>query len=132
MTHRGKAIIFSAPSGAGKTTIVKYLIEKNNHLAFSISATTRPKRVGETEGKDYYFLDPEVFRQKIDKDEFIEYEQVYKDRYYGTLKSEITRIWENGKTPDSRRRRKRRVGTEKVFQRRCTCYFHKTPEHRCT
>ncbi len=97
MMHQSKVIIFSAPSGAGKTTIVKHLLEKNNYLAFSISATTRPKRTGEKNGKDYYFLSPEVFREKISQDEFIEYEQVYEDLYYGTLKSEVVRISKNRK-----------------------------------
>lgn len=94
----GKAIIFSAPSGSGKTTIVKHLLEKNSDLGFSISASTRDKR-GRTEkdGKDYYFLGPEEFKKKIDNDEFIEWEEVYEGNFYGTLKSEIERIWKAGK-----------------------------------
>ncbi|HEX8545887.1 MAG TPA: guanylate kinase [Cytophagaceae bacterium] len=95
---RGKCIIFSAPSGSGKTTIVKYLLKHNNNLGFSISACTRDKRGrNEENGKDYYFLTPEVFKEKIDKDEFIEWEEVYQGAFYGTLKSEIDRIWESGK-----------------------------------
>jgi guanylate kinase len=94
----GKAIIFSAPSGSGKTTIVKHLLEKNSDLGFSISASTRDKR-GRTEvnGKDYYFLSPAQFKKKIDNNEFIEWEEVYEGNFYGTLKSEIERIWNEGK-----------------------------------
>jgi guanylate kinase len=94
----GKAIIFSAPSGSGKTTIVKHLLENNPDLGFSISASTRDKR-GRTEahGKDYYFLTPEEFKKKIDNDDFIEWEEVYEGNFYGTLKSEIDRIWKQGK-----------------------------------
>ena len=94
----GKAIIFSAPSGSGKTTIVQHLLEKNPDLGFSISASTRDKR-GRTEahGKDYYFLTPEEFKKKIDSNEFVEWEEVYEGNFYGTLKSEIERIWGSGK-----------------------------------
>ncbi len=94
----GKAIIFSAPSGSGKTTIVKHLLKTNPDLGFSISASTRDKR-GRTEkdGQDYYFLSPVEFKNKIDKDEFVEWEEVYEGNFYGTLKSEIQRIWDGGK-----------------------------------
>jgi len=94
----GKAIIFSAPSGSGKTTIVRHLLDQNPDLGFSISASTRDKR-GRTEqdGEDYYFLTPDQFKQKIDSDEFIEWEEVYSGNFYGTLKSEIDRIWKEGK-----------------------------------
>ncbi len=94
----GKALIFSAPSGSGKTTIVKHLLAKNPTLGFSISASTRDRR-GRTEqhGKDYYFLTPEDFKKKIDNNEFIEWEEVYAGNFYGTLKSEIERIWKEGK-----------------------------------
>jgi guanylate kinase len=94
----GKAIIFSAPSGSGKTTIVRHLLEKNPDLGFSISASTRDRR-GRTEahGKDYYFLTPEEFKKKIDSNEFVEWEEVYEGNFYGTLKSEIDRIWKSGK-----------------------------------
>jgi guanylate kinase len=94
----GKAIIFSAPSGSGKTTIVKHLLATNPDLGFSISASTRDKRGRtETHGKDYYFLSPNEFKAKIDGDEFIEWEEVYEGNFYGTLKSEIDRIWKEGK-----------------------------------
>lgn len=94
----GKAIIFSAPSGSGKTTIVKHLLGKFEELEFSVSATTRSRRTDrEINGKDYYFLSVEDFKNKISKGDFIEWEEVYNGNYYGTLKSEIDRIWQNGK-----------------------------------
>lgn len=92
----GKLVIFSAPSGSGKSTIVNYLLEQNLNLYFSISATSRPPRGSEVHGKEYYFLTPDEFRQKIGNGEFLEYEEVYADRFYGTLKSEIERIISNG------------------------------------
>jgi guanylate kinase len=94
----GKAFIFSAPSGSGKTTLVRHLLKNNPDLGFSISASTRDKRGRkEEQGKDYYFLTPEDFKIKIDNDEFIEWEEVYEGNFYGTLKSEIQRIWDSGK-----------------------------------
>ena len=93
----GKLIIFSAPSGAGKTTLVKHLLEANPNLSFSISCATRSKRHNETHGKDYYFISAEEFSQKIDNNEFAEWEEVYADHFYGTLKEEIERIWAEGK-----------------------------------
>ena len=93
----GKLIIFSAPSGAGKTTIVKHLLQRGLPLEFSISACSRVPRTGETNGKDYYFLNVEDFKQKINNHEFIEWEEVYAGNYYGTLRSEIERIWAKGK-----------------------------------
>ncbi|MBL4716208.1 MAG: guanylate kinase [Bacteroidetes bacterium] len=97
MDHQGKLIIISAPSGAGKTTIVKCLLEKNDFLEFSISACTRQKRQEEIDGKDYYFLSKDEFKNKIENNEFLEWEEVYKDHYYGTLLSELDRIWEQEK-----------------------------------
>lgn len=94
----GKLIIFSAPSGSGKTTIVKQLLANNLNLGFSISACTRDKRGrAETDGQDYYFLTPDEFRDKINEEAFVEWEEVYPGAYYGTLKSEIERIWASGK-----------------------------------
>lgn len=94
----GKLIVFSAPSGSGKTTIVRHLLslEKLN-LAFSISATSREKRGEEEHGKDYYFLSAKEFKSKIKNEEFLEWEEVYRDNFYGTLKSEVQRIWNLGK-----------------------------------
>lgn len=92
----GKLLIFSAPSGAGKSTIVNYLLEQNLKLSFSISATSRLPRGTEKNGVEYYFLSPDEFREKIKNDEFLEYEEVYADRYYGTLKAEVQRILDNG------------------------------------
>jgi guanylate kinase len=94
----GTLIVFSAPSGSGKTTIVKELLAQNPNLGFSISACTRDKRGrSEQNGQDYYFMTPDEFRQKIDEEAFVEWEEVYPGAYYGTLKSEIERIWASGK-----------------------------------
>ncbi|MFV0417889.1 MAG: guanylate kinase [Dysgonomonas sp.] len=92
----GKLIIFSAPSGAGKSTIVNYLLSQNLNLRFSISATSRLPRGTEQHGVEYYFHTPDQFRKKIEGNEFLEYEEVYKDKFYGTLKSEVDRILDNG------------------------------------
>jgi guanylate kinase len=94
---KGKLIIFSAPSGAGKTTIVRHLLDRNLNLEFSVSATNRAPRPNETNGKDYYFLTEKEFKQKIESDEFLEWEEVYKGIYYGSLKSEVERIRYLGK-----------------------------------
>ena len=93
---QGKLVIISAPSGAGKTTIVKQLLNSDLNLEFSVSATTRSPRPGERDGEDYYFFSVEEFRTRIKNDEFIEWEEVYKDHYYGTLKSVIDRILNKG------------------------------------
>jgi guanylate kinase len=97
-SKKGKCIIFSAPSGAGKTTIVHYLLAQSLGLEFSVSACSRDPREKEIDGKDYYFLGLEGFREQIEKEAFIEWEEVYTNNFYGTLKSEIERIWANGKT----------------------------------
>ncbi len=94
----GKLIIFAAPSGSGKTTIVRHLLSKfPNNLEFSISATTREKRVGEVNAKDYYYLSLEDFKKKIANNEFLEWEEVYAGTRYGTLRAEVERIWAKGK-----------------------------------
>ncbi len=93
----GKLLIFSAPSGSGKTTLVKYIMEKQANLAFSISATSRQPRGKEVDGVDYYFLSADDFRSKTTAEEFVEWEEVYTDRYYGTLKTEVERIRRSGK-----------------------------------
>ncbi len=97
-TQTGKCVIFSAPSGAGKTTIVHHLLGQNLGLEFSISACSRDPRGAEVDGRDYYFLGIEGFKQKIEEGAFAEWEEVYPNNFYGTLKSELERIWSNGKT----------------------------------
>lgn len=92
-----KLIVFTAPSGAGKTTIVRHLLAKYEALAFSVSATTRAARSHEVHQKDYYFLSLEEWNQKIEEGDFLEWEEVYTEQYYGTLKSEIERLWSLGK-----------------------------------
>ena len=96
--NKGKLIVFSAPSGAGKTTLVKHALETLDNIQFSISCTTRDKREGEVDGKDYYYITPDEFKGKIANDEFVEYEEVYTNNFYGTLKSEVERITESGKS----------------------------------
>lgn len=98
METKGKCIIFSAPSGAGKTTIVHALLAKNIGLSFSVSACSRDPRPNEINGKDYYFLGIEGFKNQIKNDAFIEWEEVYTNNFYGTLKNEIQRIWDEGKS----------------------------------
>ena len=95
---QGKVIIVSAPSGAGKTSIVRHLLQAVPKLQFSISATTRAKRDYETDGKDYYFITSDEFKKRPDNDEFLEWQEVYENQYYGSLKSEVERIWQNGQT----------------------------------
>lgn len=92
----GKCVIFSAPSGAGKTTIVHHLLQHQKGLEFSVSACSREPRPMETHGKDYYFLGVEEFKRRIEAGAFLEWEEVYTDHFYGTLRSEIERIWKNG------------------------------------
>jgi guanylate kinase len=99
MNPEQKIIIITAPSGAGKTSITRYLLAKFPQLAFSVSAATRSARAHETNGVDYYFLSLEAFKQKIQHNEFAEWEMVYEGKYYGTLKSELERIWNAGKVP---------------------------------
>src|SRR5688500_47081 len=98
-SHQEKIIIITAPSGAGKTSITKCLLSHFQQLDFSISATTREKREKEKQARDYYFISIDEFNYKIQHDEFVEWEMVYEGNYYGTLKSELKRIWKNGKTP---------------------------------
>jgi guanylate kinase len=96
--NKGKLLVFSAPSGSGKTTIVRHLLTKEDlNLEFSISAATREPRGQEVDGKDYYFMSIEEFKKHIKADDFIEWEEVYRDNFYGTLKSEVERIWAKGK-----------------------------------
>lgn len=96
MEEQGKCVIISAPSGAGKTTIVRSLLAQGLRLAFSVSATSRPKRSYEVDGQDYFFISEDEFRKRIDAGDFVEWEEVYPGRFYGTLRSEIERIWAQG------------------------------------
>lgn len=125
---QGKCIIFSAPSGSGKTTIVRHLLTTFPNLGFSISACTRDKRGrSEENGKDYYFLSVDEFQQKIHNDEFIEWEQVYEGAYYGTLKSEIERLWSEGKHVIFDVDVKGGLSLKKYFQERALSIFVKVP-----
>src|SRR5438046_4008996 len=99
MAHENKIIIITAPSGAGKTSITHYLLKTIHQLAFSISAATREPRSHEKDKTDYYFMSEEEFRQKIQRNDFVEWEMVYEGKYYGTLNSELERIWTLGKVP---------------------------------
>jgi len=97
MEVNGLVVIVAAPSGAGKTTLVRYLLSVYPQLEFSVSACNRPKRDVETHGKDYYFISTEEFLERVRNEEFVEYEEVYPNNYYGTLKSELQRIWSHGR-----------------------------------
>lgn len=94
---KGKLIIITAPSGAGKTTIVHHLLDTFEHLAFSVSATTRSRRANELEGRDYYYINVQKFKELIAQDAFLEWQEVYENQFYGTLKSEVERLWAEGK-----------------------------------
>ena len=96
--NQGKVIVFSAPSGAGKTSIVRSLLDRNPSLSFSISACSRKPRPTEIDGKDYFFMQVNEFKEHIEFGKFLEWEEVYKDHFYGTLKSELNRIWSDSKT----------------------------------
>ncbi|AYQ34546.1 guanylate kinase [Runella sp. SP2] len=124
----GKLIIFSAPSGSGKTTIVRHLLAKYNNLGFSISACTRDRRGrNEVDGKDYYFLTPDDFKKRIDNNEFVEWEEVYPGGYYGTLKSEIERLWASGKHVVFDVDVKGGLKLKEYFQERALAIFVKAP-----
>ena len=123
-----KLIIFSAPSGSGKTTIVRHLLAKYSNLGFSISACTRDRRGrNEVHGKDYYFLTPEDFKTRIDNNEFVEWEEVYPGGYYGTLKSEIERLWASGKHVVFDVDVKGGLKLKEYFQERALAIFVKAP-----
>lgn len=124
-------IVFTAPSGAGKTTIVRHLIKKYTDLfSFSVSATTREKRENEVDGKDYYFLTKDEFRQRVENEEFIEWEEVYEGRYYGTLKSEVDRIVELGKKIVFDIEVNGAQNIKKMYDDRCLVVFVKPPSFR--
>jgi len=127
MQTQGKLIIFSAPSGSGKTTIVKHLLNQQLGLEFSISACSRGMRPGETNGKDYYFLSIDDFKNKINHDEFVEWEEVYNDNFYGTLKSELERIWKKGNHVVFDVDVKGGVSLKKIFQDEALAIFIQPP-----
>ena len=124
---KGRMLIFTAPSGAGKTTIVRHLLTKYNDLDFSVSATTRQKRSHETDGVDYYFLSTEEFKSKIRNDEFVEWEEVYENQYYGTLKSEVSRLWAEGKHIVFDIEVKGATNIKEMYGDRCLAVFVKPP-----
>lgn len=128
-------IIISAPSGAGKTTIVKHLLQTVPRLSFSVSACSRPRRKGEVNGRDYWFLTANEFKQKIEAGEFVEWEEVYPGHYYGTLKKEIEKIWKAGKHVVFDVDVKGGINLKKQFGSRALAIFVKPPspeilEHR--
>lgn len=123
----GKVFIYAAPSGAGKTTIVRHLLNKYDSLDFSISATTREKRHYEEYGRDYFFMTEEEFRQRIDNHEFVEWEEVYPGQFYGTLKSEIDRIWSSGKHIVFDIDVRGAVNIKKYFGDKCMAVFVRPP-----
>lgn len=122
-----KIIIITAPSGSGKTTIVKRLLQATPLLAFSISACTRTPRPGEVDGRDYYFLTEAAFKKKIEEQAFIEWEMVYTGKYYGTLKSEVNRIWQNGQAPLVDIDVQGALNIKSIFQQRSIALFIKAP-----
>lgn len=127
----GKLLIITAPSGAGKTTIVRHLLNTFDSLAFSISATTRPKRHYEEEGKDYYFLSKEAFEDLIQKDSFVEWEEVYPDLFYGTLKSEMERLWAENKHIVFDIEVKGATNIKKAYPENSLAIFIKPPSLEC-
>ncbi len=125
--QKGKCIIFSAPSGAGKTTIVRYLLREIPQLEFSISAASRQPRGREVDGLDYHFLTVENFKNKIRNSEFIEWEEVYKDNFYGTLKSEVNRAWKKGKVVVFDVDAQGGINLKKIFKNNALSIFIKPP-----
>lgn len=122
-----KLVIVTAPSGAGKTTIVKHLLTEYPYFEFSVSACTRPQRPGEVHGLDYYFMSIEEFKKKVDTDEFVEWEEVYKDSFYGTLKDEIRRIWSQNHVALFDVDVKGAISIQKAFPKESISIFVKPP-----
>ena len=127
MIPQNKIIIITAPSGAGKTSITRYLLQQFPELQFSISAATRTPRNDEVSGKDYYFMSLEAFQQKIAEEAFIEWEMVYEGKYYGTLKTEINRIWEMNKIPLLDIDVKGALHVQKQFPHHCLSIYIQAP-----
>ncbi len=128
MAQRGKVLVFTAPSGAGKTTVVKHLLNRyNDHLAFSVSATTRPRRPHEQHGIDYFFLSEADFLQNIEAGAFLEWEEVYPGKFYGTLVSEVQRIWQLGKQIIFDVDVKGAKSIKQYYKERCLAIFIKPP-----
>lgn len=122
-----KIIIITAPSGAGKTSITRYLLNKYPLLSFSISAATRKPRAGEEDGVQYHFMSEQAFKNKIDADAFVEWEMVYEGNYYGTLKTELERIWGLGKTPVLDIDVKGAIHIQQQFGKNCLSIFIEPP-----
>ena len=122
-----KLLIFTAPSGAGKTTIVRHLLSKFDALAFSVSATNRSRRAHEEDGKDYYFLSTEAFLQQVKNNDFLEYEEVYEHQFYGTLRSEVERLWALGKCVVFDVDVKGAMAIKKAYPKEATTVFVKPP-----
>jgi len=125
--EQGKLIIVTAPSGAGKTSITRYLLNKYPQLSFSISAATRAPRAGETDGVQYHFISLDSFRSKIEANAFIEWEMVYEGNYYGTLKSELQSIWDAGKFPVLDIDVKGAIHVQQQFGNNCLSIFIQPP-----
>lgn len=126
-THKGKVIIITAPSGAGKTTIVRHLLKTFDYLDFSVSATTRPMRAGEVDGVDYHFKTPEEFSALIQSGALAEWEEVYENKFYGTLNSEIERIWADGNHIIFDIDVKGAINLQKKYRDECLSIFIKPP-----
>ncbi len=124
-----KIVIITAPSGSGKTSIARYLLEHFPNLEFSISAATRAPRGQEVHGKDYYFISQQEFEQKISEGAFLEWEMVYKGKYYGTLKSEVERMWNAGKTPLLDIDVHGAMHVQKLFPGKCLSIFIEAPSY---
>ncbi len=127
MSASGKLIVFTAPSGAGKSTVVRHLLHRFGDLAFSVSATTRSPREGEVDGREYYFISADAFRQKVNNGQFIEWEEVYPGLFYGTLRSEAERLWAEGKSIIFDIDVKGALNLKRQYGKNCLTVFIKPP-----